>query len=118
MLKRLLSFFCLCSIGCTCLVMDTLAQAAGNEAPCHHMAMEMGANEQPTENCCQEKMEAWNEAVEQEKNDTPSEVQAIITTPHWEETVLPTTLKNTWARPPDRNPPAHIYSWNTVRLII
>lgn len=117
-LKGILSGLVLCSLDCTCLVTNVLAEAAGNDAPCHHMAMEVGSDKQPTENCCQEKMEAWKEAVEQEKDDTPDKVPVTITTRYWEQVTLPTTPTNIWARPSDKSQPAHISSWNTIRLIV
>ncbi len=119
-LKRILNFLCLCSLGCTCLVTNAVAETFGNEAPCHHVAMEIGAEEQPTENCCKEKMEAWREAVQQNDGIKIDDVPVVVISPYHLALIGPqeaTPYKQGAHRHKPR-PPAHIYSWKTIRLIL
>lgn len=120
-LKRLLSFLCLCSLSCTCLVTSTLAQSAGvDDAPCHHMeVMDMGGEEPQKENCCTEKTEAWREAVQQDDGTELDDIPVAFQTHNYLDFQRPAeTPYRSDASHQEPRPSAYLYSWNKIRLIL
>ncbi len=117
--RKLLCFLVVCSLGCTCLLTNALAQESKSIPPCHVIAM--GSDDEPAkENCCTDKMEARREVARITLQDFQFDntvIVALAEQPYWQLTEA-LGKEHTLVTVDRIAPPWHIDSWNTVRLIL
>ena len=114
-MKKFLSSLLILSIGCTCLVTSTFANAVGSEAPCHHgMDMADGENK-GKKHCCEKKQTAWKEVAEADEEIVCTSVRVTLA-PFVTKLLVNYAPKSVTFAKKTKAPPNETLGWNNIQL--